>query len=145
MIASVKKHIYSFKDIKSLKIYKHVMIHYDFQFFFCSRVKFYLAMGSSVFHNQIPSDYAKGIFRGHFFSVRISVCMSVSNFAKFNFYVKLNYGTPHVAKWTRIRGIYHSTALKISIVSKFFSHYIVNHVTMLIEKLCSTRSKFQIV
>ena len=40
---------------------------------------------------KIPSIYAKWIFRSQFFSV----CPSV-NFGKFNFYVKLNYGTPHM-------------------------------------------------
>ena len=38
-----------------------------------------------------------------FFRMSITICMS-TNFAKFNIYVKLNYGTPHMTiygpKWT---------------------------------------------
>ena len=44
-----------------------------------------------------PERLAKGIFKSHFFSsVRMSVRLS-ANFAKFNFFEKLNYGTHHMA------------------------------------------------
>ena len=54
---------------------------------------------SKIFYRSRVYTTRKGSLEVTYFpSVRMSVCPS-SNFAKFNFYVKLNYGTPHMTMY----------------------------------------------